>query len=278
MAGPLAPCPRGAAVVGELGERDGDAPAAAGLGPEHVHTLDRTFEDAVHGAGQAVHEGLAVEAARSLLGVEAAADEDGDDALHEAAVAGVGPHAEGAEQGLAGAVADAAGVAGLGLVAAGGGLVRGEHRGPGLVEVHELLDPPGEVGDAVGVGGDAVELLGQPDHLLGQLRAEGPEDVVLAREVLVERGPGAPGLLGDELDPGLGEAHLGEHLEGGLEDAALRVAAPLAHQGVAPEGGPPDDLAVHREHATHPVAGCSNISVTSSPRGTSACRSRTSSW
>jgi hypothetical protein len=97
----------------------------------------------------------------------------------------------------------------------------------------------------------AARAVAEVDHLVGELAGQLPEHVVLAGEVLVERRSRAPRPLGDQLDAGVVVPDLAEHLEGGVEDPALGVAAPLADERVRPEGGTPHDPgAVHRTEAT----------------------------
>ncbi len=248
--GLLAAGPEQAVVAGRRGRGDGGVPAAGAAGADDVHSLDRALEDAVEELGHTFDERLGAGVGGSLLGVEAAPDQHRHQVVDQRGVVRCLVDPERAQQGQGRSVRDAARAAGLGLVVAAGGLERGEHRPPRLVQGHELADPLGEVLEAGGVGRDPFQPLGQRHHLLAEPAGQGPEHVVLAGEVLVEGGARAAGALGDQLDPGLGEAGLAEHLERGAEDAALRVGAALAHERVAPERWPPHHARIHRRNAT----------------------------
>jgi hypothetical protein len=139
-------------------------------------------------------------------------------------------------------IADGAGALGAVGVPAAGGLKGGEYRGPCLVQVHELADPLGEVGQPGGVGRDARDSGGELHDLLAELAGESPEHVVLAGKILVVGGAGAAGPLGDEFNPGPAETQFPEYLEGGGEYAALGVAAALTDHGIASERRPPPDF------------------------------------
>ena len=203
--------------------------------------------------GDPVDEGLGAHAARRLLGEEPDPDQHRQQVGDESLVRrGLG-QPEGAQERQTGPVGDATRSARLGLVSAGGRLVRREHRGPGLVELDELAQPVGEVRQPLGVGRHRTERVRLADHRLRELGGERPEDVVLAGEVLVEGGARAARAFGDQLHSGFGVAVLGEHLERGAEDATLGVGAPLTDQRVAAERGAASDTGVHRANATHGV-------------------------
>ena len=83
-------------------------------------------------------------------------------------------------------------------------------------------------GVAARVGRDVLERLERRPHLGGRLRREPAEQVVLARGVLVDGDPRAPGQLGDAVERRAVVARLAERLEGGVEDPLVGAKAPRA--------------------------------------------------
>ncbi len=239
---------------GRRGDVVARRPSHAGGTAVQVHALDGAMEHAVDGLGQPVDQRLPSHRGGGGHGlpVEAATDQHGDHGVGERPVAAVTRAADGAEQGAVDACAEGARILGPGLVAPAGGLEGVEDGRVGVVQRGELVDPDHQGGHAVGIGPDGVQPSSQRHHLATELATELREDVVLAREVLVERGPGAAGPLGDELDPGLVEPDLGEHIQCALEYPPLGLAAPLAHRRVRPEGCPPHHARPsHGSNVTH---------------------------
>ncbi len=215
---------------------------------DDVDALDRALQDPMEQLGDARDQRPRAGPRRQLLGVEAAPDHHRHEVGGQRRVPARVGDAERAQQRHAGAVGDVGRPLGPGLLVAARRLVRGEHGGPGGMQVHELADPGGQVVEAGGVRRHQAEPLGQRHHLAAQAAGQRPEHLVLAGEVLVEGRARAAGSLGDRLDPCLREAHLGEDLQGRAQDATLGVTAPLADERVGTEGRSPHDAGVHGLH------------------------------
>ncbi len=102
-----------------------------------------------------------------------------------------------------------------------GGVIGELETGPVEQRHHDVFEGPG------GPSG-VVERAGQAAHLCID---DAIEQSLLAREVAVDGGPGAPRFAGDVLERGLGDAVLRDGGEGGVEDPRGGVV------GLPPMGG-----------------------------------------
>ena len=251
LPGLLAAGPQGAVGRRRPARASRRPPGAAGrpAAADDVDAVDRAGEQAVDELGQTPStSGWRLMPLGRLLGVEAAADEHGDHAGGEPLCCGAsrGSTPKARSRAAPGAVADVARARAswpswsrlAAWNAANTGAYASWRAMNSSIQPVRWATPA-----ASGVTGSSCSA--SATISLAELAGQRPEDVVLAGEVLVERGPRAAGLLGDQLDPGLVEPGPREHLEGGAEDAALGVGAPLAHERVAAERRPPHDAGVH---------------------------------
>ncbi len=105
-------------------------------------------------------------------------------------------------------------------------LQRVEHRLVARVDLGVAGNPRAHRGPAREIGRERIERLGRRAHLTRHLPGELPEDVFLAREVLVEGDPRAVRELRDPVDAAAVITVLAERPQRGVEDALLRALPP----------------------------------------------------
>jgi hypothetical protein len=212
-----------------------------------VHAADRTMQQPVDGAGQAVDERRAALPAQPEVPVVRRPEQDRScDRCQRSPVDAAPVPGVAAEDGLPEALAHDLGCfGGRGLVPRGR-LERHQQRLVVGAQVDDAVEPVAQVGQPAVVWPDLPQVVGEVVHGVCHAPRQLPEDVLLAGEVLVEGGARAAGGLGDELDAGVVEAVLAEHDEGGVEDLAPRGGPSLADQRTVPERRPPDHIwAIH---------------------------------
>jgi hypothetical protein len=129
-----------------------------------------------------------------------------------------------------------------GLVARRSLLNRMEQRFVAIVDGREAENPAAKSSPPRCVGCHELERLGRGVELARHLARQLAKDVLLAREVLVERRPRAAGPVRDGIDAAAVVSRFAEHLEGSVQDPLLGPLPARTDVRAVGEGLPANDL------------------------------------